>query len=83
MNPAPIPTDNNERNNKVKNRLLVLPYKDFDARHIICSMRKQVNCAVPDNVKIIVSYTDMKLSTCFNMKDKTISNHEPNYGRLC
>ena len=46
-------------------------------------MRKQVNCAVPDNVKIIVSYTDMKLSTCFHMKDKTISNHEPNYGRLC
>ena len=39
-------------------------------------MRKQVNCAVPDDVKMIVSYTSKKLSTCFNVKDKTVFNHE-------
>ena len=44
--------------------------------HIISSMRKQVNRALPDDVKMIVSYTGEKLSTCFNVKDKTVFNHE-------
>ena len=39
----PIATDNEERNNNVKNNLLVLPYKGSDAMHIISSMQKQVN----------------------------------------
>ena len=44
--------------------------------HIISSLRKQVNCALPDDVKMIVFYTGKKLGTCFNMKDKTVFNHE-------
>ena len=32
---APIATGNEERNNNVKHRLLVLPYKGSDAMHII------------------------------------------------
>ena len=73
---APIATGNEERNNNVKNHLLVLTYKCSDAMHIINSMRKQVNHALPDDVKMMVSYTGKNLSTCFNVKDKTVFNHE-------
>ena len=73
---APIATGNEEWNNNVKHHLLVLPYKGSDAMHIISSLRKQVNCALPDDVKMIVFYTGKKLGTCFNMKDKTVFNHE-------
>ena len=44
--------------------------------HIISSMRKRVNRALPDDVKITVSYAGKKLSTCFNVKGKTVFNHE-------
>ena len=44
--------------------------------HITSSMRKQVNHALPDDVKMIVSYTGKKLSTCFNVKDKAVFSHE-------
>ena len=44
--------------------------------HIISSMRKQVNRVLPDDVKMIVSYTGKKLSTCFNVKNTTVFNHE-------
>ena len=73
---APIATDNEERNNNVKKHLLVLSYKGSDAIHIISSMCKQVNRALPDDVKMTVSYTAKELSTCVNVKDKTIFNHE-------
>ena len=42
--------------------------------HITSSMRQQVNCALPDNVKMMVSYTGKKLSKYFNVKDKTVFN---------
>ena len=73
---APIATGNEERNSNVKNHLLVLPYKGSAIMHIISSVRKQVNRALPDDVKMIVSYTGKTLSTCFNVKDKTVFNHE-------
>ena len=73
---APITTGNEERNNNVKHHLLVLPYKGSDATHIINSMRKEVNRALPDDVEMIVSYTGKKLGTCFNVNDKTVFNHE-------
>ena len=44
--------------------------------HIISFMQKQVNRALPDYVKMMVSYTNKKLSSCFNVKDKTVFNHE-------
>ena len=43
---------------------------------IISSMQKQVNCALPDDVKMTVSYTDKKLITCFNVKDESVFNDE-------
>ena len=60
----------------MKSHLLILPYKGSDAVHIISSMQKEVNCALPDNVKMIVSYAGKKLSTCSNVKDKTVFSHE-------
>ena len=60
----------------MKHHLLVLAYKGSDAMHLISSMRKQVNRAFPDDVKMIVSYTGKKLGTCFNVKEITVFNHE-------
>ena len=54
----------------------MLLYKGSDAMHIISSMRKQVNRTLRDDVKMIVPYTDKKLSTCFNLKYKTVFNKE-------
>ena len=54
---AHIVTGNEERNNNVKNHLLLLPYKGSDAMYSISSMQKQVNCALLDDVKVIVFYT--------------------------
>ena len=44
--------------------------------HIISSLRKQVNRALPDDVKMMVFYAVKKLNTCFNVKYKTVFNHE-------
>ena len=44
--------------------------------HIISSIRKQVNRVHPDDVKMMLSFTGKKRSTCFNVKDKTAFNHE-------
>ena len=55
-----IATSNKEQNNSVKKHLLVLPYKGSDAVHIISSMRKQVNDALPNDVKMTVSYEGKK-----------------------
>lgn len=45
--------------------------------HMICSTSKQVNCALTDDVSsMIVSQTGKKLSTFFNVKEKTVFNHE-------
>ena len=73
---APIANGNEERYNNVKHHLLVLAYKGSDAMHLISSMRKQVNRAFPDDVKMIVSFTGKKLGTCFDVKEITVFNHE-------
>ena len=73
-----IGTGNEERNNNVKNHLIILPYKGSDTMHIISFIRKQVNRAFPDYVKMMVSYTDKNFSSCFNVKNNTVFNHEHN-----
>ena len=71
---AAVATDNEKQN--VKNYLLMLRYKVWDGMHIISSMRKQINRAFPDDVKMAVSYTDTRPSTCFDVEDKMLFNHE-------
>ena len=44
--------------------------------HLIRSMQKQVNRALPDDLKMMVSYTGKKTNTCFNVKDKTVFEDE-------
>ena len=43
---------------------------------IVNSMRNEVNHALPDDVKVTVSYIVQELSICFSVKDKTVFNHE-------
>ena len=38
-------------------------------------MQKQNHCVLPDDIKM-VSYTGKKLSTCLNVKNKMVFNHE-------
>ena len=57
--------------NIVENHLLTLY-----AMHIISSIRNQVNHAPPDDVKMMASYEDNKLSKYFNVKNETVFNHE-------
>ena len=54
---AHIVAGNEERNNNVKNHLLLLPYKGSDAMYSISSMQKQANRDLLDDVKVIVFYT--------------------------
>ena len=79
---TPSGTGNDESNN-MKNHLLILPYKGSDIMHIISSMQKQVTCALPDDIKMMVSYTGKKLSICFNVKDKTAFHHEHDIVYYC
>ena len=71
-----IGTDNEERIKNVKNHLLILPYKGSDVMRSVSSLRKQVNCGLPDNEKLTVSSTGKKRNVCFNLKDETVFNHE-------
>ena len=50
---TPIDNCNEERNN-MKNHLLILPYKGSDAMLVVSSLRKQINRALPDDVKMMV-----------------------------
>ena len=47
--------------------------------HIISSRWNQINLALNNDVKLMVSYTGKKLSTCFNVKDKAVFNHEHDF----
>ena len=73
---TPIASGNEKGNNNVKNHLLILPYKSSDAMLMNSSIRRQINRALPDDIKMMVSYTGKKLSTCFNVKDKTVFSNE-------
>ena len=44
--------------------------------HIVSSIWNEVNLALTDDIKLLVFYTGKKLSTCFNIKDNIVFNHE-------
>ena len=58
------------------------PCKGSDVMDIIGSMRKEVEHTLPHDVKVMVSYVGKKLNICFNVKDKTVFNHEHEHGFL-
>ena len=44
--------------------------------HLIRSMQKQVNRALPDDLKMMVSYSGKKINACFSVKCKTVFEDE-------
>ena len=73
-----------ESDNKNIHRLL-LPYQGDKGCNIIKSMNKCVNKLLPNNTKIEVAFKSTKLSSCFNVKDKTDfeHNHDLIYHAKC
>ena len=73
--------ETNEASNKIQ---LVLPYPRKQGKKLITKMEKHIRKTLPENVQAIVTYQIKKLSTKFNIKDKTESYHQNNlvyYGK--
>ena len=65
-----------ESDNKNIHRLL-LPYQGDKGCNIVKSMNKCVIKLLPNNTKVKVAFKSTKLSSCFNLKDKTDFEHKP------
>ena len=66
-----------------KKHLLMIPYQGGKGEQVIKSVRKTIKRLLPSNIK--VSFTGNKLSSCFNIKDKTKFEHRHDviYLRTC
>ena len=58
-----------------KKHLLMIPYQGGKGEQVIKSVRKTIKRLLPSNIKVQVSFTGNKLSSCFNIKDKTKFEH--------
>ena len=58
-----------------KKHLLMIPYQGGKGEQVIKSVRKTIKRLLPSNIKVQVSFTGSKLSSCFNIKDKTKFEH--------
>ena len=58
-----------------KKHLLMIPYKGGKGEQVIKSVRKTIKRLLPSNIKVQVSFTGNKLSSCFNIKEKTKFEH--------
>ena len=74
-------TETNENPNKVQ---LILPYSRKQGKKLITKMKKHIRGTLPENIQTMVAYKSKKLSTKFNIKDKTEFYHQYNlvyYGK--
>ena len=58
-----------------KKHLLMIPYQGGKGEQVIKSVRKTIKRLLPSNIKVQVSFTGNKLSSCFNIKEKTKFEH--------
>ena len=61
---------------KDKSHLLLLPYQREKGLHLTKSLKRNLKRLVPSTVKANVGFTGKKLSTCFQIKDKTKFEHK-------
>ena len=54
-----------------KKHLLMITYQGEKQEQLIKSVRKPVKRLLPSNIKVLVSFTGNRLSSCFNIKGKT------------
>ena len=55
---------------------LRLQYCGKQCKKLITKMKKHIRKTLPENVQVIVTYQSKKLSTKFNIKDKTEFYHQ-------
>ena len=67
--------DTNETPNKIQ---LILPYSGKHGKKLITKMKKDIKKTLPENIQTIVTYQSKKLSTKFNVNDKTEFYHQSN-----
>ena len=53
----------------------MIPHQGGKGEQVIKSVRKTIKRLLPSNIKVQVSFTGNKLSSCFNIKDKTRYEH--------
>ena len=58
-----------------KKHHFMIPYQAGKGEQVIKSVRKTIKRLLPSNIKVQVSFTGNKLSSCFNIKDKTRYEH--------
>ena len=58
-----------------KKHLLMIPYQGGKEEQAVKSVRKTIKRLLPSNIKVQVSFTGNKLSSCFNIKDKSKFEH--------
>ena len=64
---------------KTSNKIqLILPYSGKQGKKLITTMKKYIRETLPENVQPIVTCQNKKLSTKFNVKDKTQFYHQSN-----
>ena len=54
-----------------KKHHLMIPYQGGKGEQVIKSVRKTIKRLLPSNIKVQVSFTGNKFSSCFNITDKT------------
>ena len=58
-----------------KKHLLMIPYQGGKGEQAVKSVRKTIKRLLPSNIKVQLSFTGNKLSSCFNIKDKSKFEH--------
>ena len=71
--------------NEQKQHLLLVPYQGKKGDFVIKSMKKRMKTLLPTNIRTKIAFTGSKLSTCFQVKDKTKfeHNHDIVYHGIC
>ena len=61
-----------------KRHLLILSYQGNGENTLIKPLEKRLHNLLPNHINTQVTYTRTKLSTCFNIKDRTKFEHQDN-----
>ena len=69
---------NEDSHHSVKTPLISLPYKGKQGENVIRSLRNSLDKTLPQDVKPKFIFTGTKLSTKFQIKDKTKDEHKHN-----
>ena len=74
IEPIEVPANKNET--LTKKHMLLLPYQGDIRIGLTKSLEKNLDKHLPNNVKTQVTFTGQKLSTQFNVKDRTKFEHK-------